>query len=330
MRCRWPVPGIPPSCREPTKTLPFHAGTGRRVDGQAGGGDGGQPHHDRRLVSVARRVRGDPLAGIKAPEAHQRPAVVAPRQQHVELVAAVGTVLVLPDVPGLGVQHEAEGVAVSDRVDLRPMARFVHEGVVGGHRAVVVEAQDLAPQAPGILRGVEEFSVQRPDPPAGGHVDLAVAAEGDPSVEPRVGVEGLGDHQVLHVVERASSSRPRARAGEAAAVVVPLGVGEIDEAVVREVGMHGHVHQPAVAVGPHLRHAGDRVRVERAVAHDAKAAVALGDEHPAAGQERDGPGMRQSSDDRGDVDRVLFGGVDDPGPSPSGGTGTPIGSSSCA
>ena len=283
------------------------------VDGEAGGGDGGQPHHDRRLVAVAGRVRRDPRAGIEAPEAHQRPAVVAAGLEDVELVAAVGAVLVLPDVPGPGVQREAEGVAVPDGVDLRPVARLAHEGVVVGHRAVVVEPQHLAAQAHGVLGGHEEVAVQGPDASAGRHVDLAVGAERDAAVEPRVGVERLGDHEVLDVVQRVPLEPAPREGRRAAAVVVPLGVGHVDQPVVGELGVEGDVHQAAVAVGPHLGQARDGLRVELIVPHHAQPAVPLGDEHAAVGHERDGPGVRQPSRHHADADLVLLGGVDDPG-----------------
>ena len=130
-----------------------------------------------------------------------------------------------------------------DGVDLRPMARLADERVVFRYRAVVVQAQDLAPQDRGVLRGVEEHTLRGQDPAAGGHVDLAVAAEGDPSVEPGVAAVGRGDHQVLHVAERVPV-QPAPREGRrAAAVVVPLRVGEIDQPVVGEVGVERHVHE---------------------------------------------------------------------------------------
>ena len=191
--------------------------------------------------------------------------------------------------------------------------RLAHERVVVRHRAVVVEAQDLAAQDRGVLRGVEKHTFRRHDPAAGGHVDLAVAAEGDPTVEPGVSAVGRGDHQVLDVTQRVPVQPAPREGGRAAAVVVPLGVGEIDQPVVGEVGVERHVHQAAVAVDPHLRHPGDGTRIELAVAHHAQPAVALDDQHPAARQERDAPGMRQSPGHDADADLVLLGGVDHPG-----------------
>ena len=200
-----------------------------------------------------------------------------------------------------------------DGVDLRPVARLVHEGVVVGHRAVVVEAQHLAAQAHGVLRGHEEVAVLRPDAAAGRHVDLAVGAEGDAAVEPRVGVEGLGHDEVLDIVEGVPL-QPAPREGRrAAAVGVTLGVGHVDEPVVGELGVEGDVHQAAVAVGPHLGQARDGLRVEDVVTNHAQPAVPLGDEHAAVGHERDGPGMRQPPRHHADADLVLLGGVDDPG-----------------
>ena len=168
-------------------------------------------------------------------------------------------------------------------------------------------------QALRVLRGLEEITAQVPDPASGRHVHLAVAAEGDPSVEPRVGVEGLGHQQVLHVAQRVTVQPAPRQGGRAAAVVVPLGVGEIDQPVVGEVRMERHVHQAAVAVVPHFRHAGNGARVELVIANQAQPAVALDNQHSAVRQERDAPGVRQPAGHDADADLVLLGGVDHPG-----------------
>jgi hypothetical protein len=62
------------------------------------------------------------------------------------------------------------------------------------------------------------------------------------------------------------------------------GVGEVDEAVLREVGVDRHLHQPGEAAAEDVGgHAGDGLGIEHAVADDPQPAVALGDEHPAVG-----------------------------------------------
>ena len=61
------------------------------------------------------------------------------------------------------------------------------------------------------------------------------------------------------------------------------------------------------STAPHRRHAGDRLRIEHAVADDPQAALALGDEHVAVGQERQAPGMGQTGRDDADADLVERG-----------------------
>ena len=226
---------------------------------------------------------------IIASEALNRPSVVPPRQDDVDLVTAVGAVFVLPDHPGLGVDDETQRIAMPQGVDFRPIARAVHEWVVGRYGAIVVEAQDLAAQAHGILRDVLNV-VQ--GPAANGHVDHAVPSEDDAAVETRVALVRIGgDDKVLDVDERVALEPAPRECRNAHAVSDRLGVGEIDQAILGKLGMEGNIHETPVAVGPDLGHAGDVPRVEHSVSNDAQAAVPLGDQHAAAGQERDGPWM---------------------------------------
>src|SRR5207244_4680479 len=55
--------------------------------------------------------------------AHDGPAVVRARLEDVDLVAAVGTVLVQPHVAGRGIHREAERTAMAERVNLRLRVR---------------------------------------------------------------------------------------------------------------------------------------------------------------------------------------------------------------
>ena len=86
-----------------------------------------------------------------------------------------------------------------------------------------------------------------------------------------------------------------------------LGVGEIDEMVLREVGMRQDFHQPGQAHGVHRGNARDGIRIELAVAHHAELAVALGHQHVAVGQPRQAPGVPQAGGDGGGFDRGRLG-----------------------
>src|SRR6185503_7284904 len=110
-----------------------------------------------------------PSAAIVAAVAHHRPTVVLARADDVELVAAVGAVLALPNVAGDRVHGEAERAPVAERIDRRVPALLPRERIVLGHAAVVVEAQDLAGRRHVIL----SVAAARCD------VELAVLAEDD-------------------------------------------------------------------------------------------------------------------------------------------------------
>ena len=173
----------------------------------------------------------------------------------------------------------------------------------GGTDAVVAKSQDLAAQAGRVLRDLADVA-------AGGHVDHAVASEDDAAVQTRVALVGLRHQEIADVGERAafeSAARERRRA---LAVLDGLGVGEVDQTVVGEPRMQRDVHEAAVAVGPHTRHAGNRRRIEYAVADDAEPAGPFGDQHAAVREKRDAPWMRQPSGHDADADLVLFGRIE--------------------
>src|SRR5690606_19340456 len=69
------------------------------IEAEARYGDGGRPVDDRRLEPLVRRaVSRLPGAGIGAAQADHRPAVIGAGLQDIQLVAAVRTVLGLPDL----------------------------------------------------------------------------------------------------------------------------------------------------------------------------------------------------------------------------------------
>src|SRR3546814_19517531 len=84
-------------------------------------------------------------------------------------------------------------------------------------------------------------------------VEGAVAGEGEARAEVVAAADlGLGAENHLQVAERgAVEARPRHLG--AGAVLASPGVGEVDPAVLGDVGMESDVEQAALAAGHHLR-----------------------------------------------------------------------------
>src|SRR5579863_4098427 len=70
------------------------------VERHAGDGDRGHPVNHRWFETRMPGPFGLPGPRITAAQADDRPAVIAARLKHVDLVAAVGTVFVLPHLAG--------------------------------------------------------------------------------------------------------------------------------------------------------------------------------------------------------------------------------------
>ena len=211
---------------------------------------------------------------------------------------------------------------MAHRVDFRPMALAADERIVGRHGAVVVEAQDLAAQAHAILRDVRNVVLGSA---AGGHVDLAVTAEDDAAVETRVALVEVGDEQVFDVDERVAFEPAPKERGSAHPVSDRLGVGEIDEGVRSNSGWSATSIRPPL---PSVRISGNpemgrgsrtpsrttRRRPPRSVIsmpRSGRNAIAQGCERPLVTT----------------LTRTLCCSAvsKTQGPSPNGGTGTPIG-----
>ena len=169
-----PVRGISPTRALPTNRLPFQVGKlVARVEREPGRRDRRQPQNQRLLDTFAERRRRNPRAVVVAAEAELRPAVVAPGQQQIDLVAAVRAVLGVQHGAGRGVHREAELVTMAVREDLGPRAGLADERVAGRRLAVVAQPQDFAIDVPKVLGRVVERRARR-------HVEQAVVAECEP------------------------------------------------------------------------------------------------------------------------------------------------------
>ena len=74
--------------------------------------------------------------------------------------------------------------------------------------------------------------------------------------------------------------------------------------------MERDIHETAVAVGSHARHAGDGRRIEHSVADDAQPARPFGDQHATVREERETPRVREALGDDADADLLLLGGIE--------------------
>src|SRR6187399_747601 len=84
------------------------------VEGHARHGNGRRPVDERILDAVLAEFLRLPRSGIGAAETDDRPAVVATGTDDVDLVAAVRTVFVLPELSGCRMNRQAERIAMSD------------------------------------------------------------------------------------------------------------------------------------------------------------------------------------------------------------------------
>src|SRR5207302_1575970 len=134
------------------------------IERHAGDGNRRHPEHDGRLEAL---VRGDlrlPRTLISTTITHDRPAVVFAGPDDVDLIAAVGTVFVLPYFAGSGMNRETEGRAMPERIDFGFVSGAADKWVVVGNTAVVAKAQHFAAVALRVLRIVAAI----------GHEDRAV------------------------------------------------------------------------------------------------------------------------------------------------------------
>jgi hypothetical protein len=242
----------------------------------------------------------DARARVVDAEGRHRPAVVPPRQDEVHLVAAARPVLVRPEMPGVRIEHEALHVAMAVAVDLGQRVVPPDEGIVGRDAAVAVDAHDRARVAVEPLRVLAEIgAVAEPDDERAvrqeGHAPAVVQLR----VARRSGGEQHLDVDEFSALEAAAHHARRIRAGRA------VREGQVDPAVGGVVGIQHDLEQAGLAADKGLGHAAHRLFQQLPVRDDPQPSRALGDQHPAVRQERDGPGMLEALGQR--LDPVLAG-----------------------
>ena len=193
-----------------------------------------------RLRAVAVRVLGRLTLAVL----RRAPAVVAARDDPVELIVALGPVLRLPQVACLRIEREPEAVAMPVGVDPRP-----REGVVARDAARRRHPEHLAAVHRLVLRELGLLGL--PDD----HVEHAVGTEEHPSAV-------VADPRLLHVQEQLHRLPAIAIHLDAQdlvlrdAVDLPGGVG-VQPRLLRERRREREPHQPLL-VRHVADHAGDR------------------------------------------------------------------------
>ena len=259
----------------------------------AGGGQRGAARRPHRLPVRARRPAAGQRQVRRAEAGVARPAVVAAGDDEVDLVVHVGTVLGGVDLVGAGPDGDPLRVAVPHRV--HGVADAGDDRIVGGDRAVAIDAQHLPVQARPVLRVRRVGRVADRDPQAAEsvHLDRAAVVGG---VGGRAGEKHGGRRPGRQArAERVAQDLvlPAATPG-----VIPRGT-DVDLPVGGEVDVDRDPHQAGLAFGAD-RWDGDRLDERRSRggrAVDPDPSGALGHEHPPVRQEGHVPWDRERRGD---------------------------------
>ncbi len=236
------------------------------------------------------RALAELAAAVVLAVVDHRPAVVQSGLGDVDLVAALRRVLVDPQLAGLGVQRRALRVAVAVGPDLGPAAVDADEGVVGGDRAVRIDANHVAPVDLEVLRALALAAVADRDE------QRAVAREHQPrpEVPAAAGLRLLAEDHLDAAQAQLVPVEARAGHGGAGAAVPGLGVGQVDQAVVGVAGIERDVQQAPLADVGDVRHAAHRLGHRAVGRHHAQSARLLGHQRVAVRQEGQAPGLAQA------------------------------------
>ena len=239
--------------------------------------EGGAGRRDHVLVVDHRRGRALVALGF-------RPAVVAALLDQVDLVVRVRAELGRVEAVRARLPVEALHVAMAGGDDLGPH----------GAAARVLHAQDLAVQRAGVLRQARVAGLARRD------VERAVGAEADPAA---VVHHAAGDPSHDHPGAGQPAARVLVAQDLVAARSRPV---QVDELVRREARVERDAEQAALALGGDLDGRG-RLRDGLQVLREAPdAAVALGHEGAAVGQEDHVPGHVEARGDRARPSRAAW------------------------
>ena len=79
-------------------------------------------------------------------------------------------------------------------------------------------------------------------------------------------------------------------------------IGQVDGAIMREIGIENHLHQTGMLAGKDLRHATDARRLRPICVDVLKPAGTFGDQHAALGEEHNRPGVLERTGDADDTE----------------------------
>ena len=280
----------------------------------------------RRLHFLMLRARVDPEAGsVVDAVADNGPAVVAAGLDQVELVSALRAVLVLPQVAGPRVDGHPLGVAVAVGPYLRLRALHVHERVVGGDAAVVMNPDCGSVVIREVLCGVRrQVAHGRPLPISQRHEEVPVVIEREPPSPHRTAIGSVPRR--IRVKQLLDLRQPVAGESAARDRDVPQrigpgpGVAEVEKTVRGEVRMKDDIAQAGLLEsvhgsrpapkGAYLGQSVHGIGQQLSVSDDAESARTLRYQQIALRREGHGKGADQAIGDFLDTE-VVEGGLHD-------------------
>src|SRR2546425_4656777 len=243
-----------------------------------------------------------PRALVRSTEAHNRPAVVPAGPNDVDLIAAIRSVLVFPDLSGSGMDCQSERRAMTERVDLWLVALAPDERIVVRNASVIAKSQQFAAIVLGILWCVAAI----------GHEQGAIPAECDS----RRTITRLRDKDIPHVYERFAVPASACDGVGRPVAFQRLRIREIHEMIFSKTWVQREVHQSVNSAGiagfariSRSRHACHRLRVENAVANNAELSGSLADEHLTAREKCQTPRIGQTLRDDNYTNSLALAGI---------------------
>ena len=150
---------------------------GLEREARRGNGDWRPILHRLLQTRLDPRAAADRPASIFGAVGDQRPAVIMSAQNEIELIAALRTMLVGPELAPRCIEGEALRIAMAVAPDLRPRADPEAKRIVLGDRAVGADADDRAEMIGEVLCRLTKPSV------AEGEKEIAVRRECDASTD---------------------------------------------------------------------------------------------------------------------------------------------------
>src|SRR6266571_4738764 len=188
---------------------------------------------------------------------HHRPAVIPSRQDNIEFVSSIRTILVLPNHACFRMNRQSQRVAMTERKDLRLVTGSANERIIGRRRSVVAKAENFTAMIHWILRALIESASHR-------HEQISIRRKHDSRCGCTPIVYGVGDKDIANIGER-MTIEPPSRERRRDALLQRLGIREVDQLVVREPRMQRNVQESAQLLRKHSVPARKRIWIKHAV-----------------------------------------------------------------